>query len=254
MAAGELPPIEERISADLEAIKLNTAAGEYDVVTSYAQLKELPIYLENADQGIATVLHGSINNPPVLFLNQDFEYDKPDSVWQVLVNDNRFGKALALAIDKDDVNENVYFGQYKLDTITDREYDPAQANELLDAVGMDQRDPDGFRLGTDGNPFTLDIITANISPDFLLVGELMKGYFELVEAWKVYPPQSPQGEAAFADLMDWFSRNYTAIWPTGSMTVPTVYNADLGNVIKEGYPFDRALDYGMEQLFFRTLN
>ena len=38
--------------------------------------------------------------------------------WQTLVNDNRFGKALALAIDKDDVNENVYFGQYKLDTIT----------------------------------------------------------------------------------------------------------------------------------------
>ena len=321
-------------STDLEAIKLNTAAGEYDVVTSYAQLKELPIYLENADKGIATVLHGSINNPPVLFLNQDFEYDKPDSVWQVLVTDNRFGKALALAVDKDDVNENVYFGQYNLDTITDREYDPEQANELLDAVGMDQRDADGFRLGTDGNPFTLDIITANISPDFLLVGELMKEYFEdvgvrtsftvlgreiwnqrqannehmttilwadrpiwapgisedfgpyakgrwanqsylyyntggetgrkppphmeeyfeLVEAWKVYPPQSPQGEAAFADLMDWFSRNYTAIWPTGSMTVPTVYNADLGNVVKEGYPFDRALDYGMEQLFYRTLN
>ena len=82
----------------------------------------------------------------------------------------------------------------------------------------------------------------------------MEEYFELVEAWKVYPPQSPQGEAAFADLMDWFSRNYTAIWPTGSMTVPTVYNADLGNVIKEGYPFDRALYYGMEQLFYRTLN
>jgi peptide/nickel transport system substrate-binding protein len=321
-------------SADLEAIKLNTAAGEYDVVTSYAQLKELPIYLENADKGIATVLHGSINNPPVLFLNQDFEYDTEGSAWQMLMNDKRFGKALALAVDKDDVNENVYFGQYKLDTITDREYDPAQSDQLLDAAGMDKRDGDGFRLGPDGNPFTLDIITANVSPDFLLVGELFKQYFEeigvrtsftvlgsqiwgqrqannehmatvhwsdrpiwapgisedfgpyakgdwaaqswayyqsdgetgrkpppymeeyieLWEAWKVYPPQSPEGEAAFANLMDWFSRNYVSIWPTGSMTVPTVYNADLGNVIKEGYPFDRALDYGMEQLFYRTMN
>ena len=278
-------------SADLEAIKLNTAAGEYDVVTSYAQLKELPIYLENADKGIATVLHGSINNPPVLFLNQDFEYDKEGSAWQTLMNDKRFGKALALSVDKDDVNDNVYFGLYKLDTITDLAYDPAQSNTLLDAVGMDTRDSEGFRFGPDGNPFTLDIITANVSPDFLLVGELFKQYFEeigpyakgdwaqqsylyyntggetgreppdymmeyfdLVEAWKVYPPQSPQGEAAFADLMDWFSRNYVSIWPTGSMTVPTVYNADMGNVIKEGYPFDRALDYGMEQLFFRTMN
>ena len=65
-----------------------------------------------------------MNNPPLIFLNQDFDYENPDSAWQMLVNDNRFGKALALAIDKDDVNENVYFGQYKLDTITDREYDP----------------------------------------------------------------------------------------------------------------------------------
>ena len=32
----------------------------------------------------------------------------------------------------------------------------------------------------------------------------------------------------------------------------SVYNADLGNVIKDGYPFDRALDYGMEQLFLQN--
>ena len=62
-----------------------------------------------------------------------------------------------------------------------------------------------------------------------------------------------KGEAALQALVDWHSRNYVAIWATGSMKVPTVYNADLGNVIKEDYPWDRALDYGMEQLFFRTL-
>ena len=127
VAGNQLPYVDYIVaenSNDLEAIKLNTAAGEYDVVTSYAQLKELPIYLENADKGIATVLHGSINNPPVLFLNQDFEYDDPDSQWQMLMNDKRFGKALALSVDKDDVNDNVYFGQYKLDTITDRDVRP----------------------------------------------------------------------------------------------------------------------------------
>ncbi|CAI8029763.1 hypothetical protein GBAR_LOCUS16879 [Geodia barretti] len=258
-------------SADLEAIKLNTAAGEYD--------------------GIATVLHGSINNPPVLFLNQDFEYDKEGSAWQTLMNDKRFGKALALSVDKDDVNDNVYFGMYKLDTITDL----------------------AIRFGPDGNPFTLDIITANVSPDFLLVGELFKQYFEEIGVrtsftvlgsqiwsqrqannehmatvhWSDRPIWAPGisedfGPYAKGDwaqqsylyyntggetgreppdyMMEYFdlwkhgSRNYVSIWPTGSMTVPTVYNADMGNVIKEGYPFDRALDYGMEQLFFRTMN
>ena len=53
-------------------------------------------------------------------------------------------------------------------------------------------------------------------------------------------------------MEEWFANNYATIWPVGRMTVPTVYNSDLGNVIKEGYPFDRALDYGMEQLFYRT--
>ena len=69
---------------------------------------------------------------------------------------------------------------------------------------------------------------------------------------KVVPPQSPEGEVLYAELVDWFANHYATIWPVGRMTVPTVYNADLGNVIKEGYPFDRALDYGMEQLFFKT--
>ena len=82
--------------------------------------------------------------------------------------------------------------------------------------------------------------------------DYMMEVYELLGAWKAVAPQSPAGEAAFQALMDWHSRNYVAIWVTGSMTVPTVHNADLGNVIKEGYPFDRALDYGMEQLFFRT--
>ena len=45
---------------------------------------------------VEMVLTGSINNPPLLFLNHDFEYDKPDSVWQKLVTDPRFGKGGAI--------------------------------------------------------------------------------------------------------------------------------------------------------------
>ena len=78
-------------------------------------------------------------------------------------------------------------------------------------------------------------------------------YFDLVAKWKLFPPQSPKGEEAYKNLMNWFGRNYVTIWPTGTMTVPTVFNADLGNIVKTNiYPWDRALDYGMEQLYYKS--
>ncbi|MEZ4712443.1 MAG: ABC transporter substrate-binding protein [Caldilineaceae bacterium] len=336
VAGNQLPyvdRVEAEVSNELQAIILKAAAGEYDVMTSYAQLKEMPLYQENAERSnIATVLHGSINNPPILFLNHDFDYETEGSVWQSLVSDPRFGSALASAIDKEDVNNNLYFGLYTLDGITKENFDPDASNALLDEIGMSERDADGFRLAPNGDPFELIITTAEISPDFLGLGELLKVYFENVgirttfdvigndlfgqrmdanelmatihwsdepiwapgisedycpdckghwapmsQQWflsngesgreppdylkeyfelhtarKVVPPQSPEGEELYANLMNWFAEHYATIWPVGRMTVPTLYNADLGNVIKEGYPYDRALDYGMEQLFFKT--
>jgi peptide/nickel transport system substrate-binding protein len=336
IAGNQLPYVDRvvaEVSNELQTIILKTAAGEYDVVTSYAQLKEMPLYRENAERSnIRTVLHGSINNPPLLFLNHDFDYENEDSVWQQLVSDPRFGSALASAIDKEDVNQNLYFGLYTLDGFTRETYDPARANELLDEIGMSALDADGFRTDPNGDRFELIITTAQISPDFLGLGELLKDYFENVSirttldvigtdlfsqrmvgnelmatihwsdepiwapgisedylptskgqwapmsgryfntggaagrqppaylqeffdlhvARKTVPPGTPEGEALYAELVEWFANHYATIWPVGRMTVPTVYNADLGNVIKEGYTDDRALDYGMEQLFFRT--
>ena len=336
IAGNQLPYVdcvESEVSNHLQAIMLKAASGEYDVMTSYAQIREMPLYRLNAKRAnIKTVLHGSINNPPILFLNHDFDYQTVDSSWQGLITDPRFGSALASAIDKEDVNNTLYFGLYTVDGYTKETYDPQIANQLLDQVGMNQRDTNGFRTDPDGRRFELRITTAAISPDFLALGELLKSYFEQIElrttldvigdrlfsqrmnanqlmatihwsdepiwgpgisedywpsskgnwapmsaqyfttngdsgrqppvylkkffdlhvARKVVPPQSPAGEALFEDLVNWFSSHYVTIWPVGRMTVPTVYNADLGNVIKNGYPFDRALDYGMEQLFFKT--
>ena len=335
VAGNQLPYVDmvvAEVSNELQAIILKATAGEYDVMTSYAQLKEMPLYRENAESSnIRTVLHGSINNPPILFLNHDFDYETEGSVWQSLVSDPRFGSALASAVDKEDVNRNLYFDLYTLDGFTTENFDADASNVLFDELGMGERDGDGFRTDPNGDEFELVITTAEISPDFLGLGELLKVYFENVgirtrldivassdygqqmranefmatihwsdepiwapgisedycpnckgnwapmsqlyfvtngaegreppaylqeyfdlhTARKVVPPQSPEGEALYADLVSWFSEHYATIWPVGRMTVPTVYNADLGNVIKEGYPYDRALDYGMEQLFYK---
>lgn len=333
----QLPYVDEvvaEVSNELESIILKATAGEYDVVTSYAQIKEMPLYQENAERsGISTVLHGSINNAPNLWLNQDFDYETEGSVWQGLVSDPRFGRALTMAVNSEDLNNNLYFGMFGPPIITTDGYDPEQSNALLDEIGMSERDSEGFRMGPDGQPFELAITTAAISPDFAGTGELLKTYFEavgvktrfdLIEnslfsermaanelmatihwsdepiwapgisqdycpytckgnwapasglyvatqgesgreppayiqeyfdldiARKAFPPESEEGVAMFQQLMDWYAAHYPIIFLTGKITKPTVYNSDLGNVIKEGYTDDRALDYNMDQLFFRT--
>jgi peptide/nickel transport system substrate-binding protein len=316
---------------ELQTMILKAAAGEYDVLTQLAQLKDMPLYTENAEaSNVCSVLTGSINNPPLLFLNHDFEYDVEGSVWQQLVTDPRFGSALAYAIDKDDVNENLYFGLFDTNGLTKESYDPDAANALLDELGMSGRDGEGFRTNPNGERFELMITTASIQPDFVPLGELLKTYFEAVgirttfdviegdlfdermnanelmatihwsdgpiwasgisqdytpqnkghwapmsyQYWvsngasgrqppayiqeffdlhvarKVVPPGTPEGQAAWAEVENWFATNYATIWPTGKITKPELYNCDLRNVPKEGYTEDRALDYGMEQLFY----
>jgi peptide/nickel transport system substrate-binding protein len=41
------------------------------------------------------------------------------------------------------------------------EYDPDQANALLDEMGLTARDGDGYRLGPDGQPFVIEV---NLGP------------------------------------------------------------------------------------------
>lgn len=325
--------VKSDLSNELATINVKTIAGEVDLLTQLAQLPNLPLYRQNAEQaGIDTRLSGSINNPPILFLNHDFDYENPNSAWQQLVQDSRFGQALALAINHEDVNENLYFGLYTMPTVTPAEFDPEEGGRLLDELGMNETDDQGFRLGPDGTRFELNITFADIQFDFVPLSELLKSYFEDVkirtrinvvgeelfyergganqlqatihwsneplwssgmsndylpdakgtwapETWNWYlsngesgrkppaylqefldihaaraefPPESPEGKALFEDLMAWFGEHYMAIWPVGEIRAPTVYAIDLGNVVADGYPFGRAGDYAMDQLFFKS--
>src|SRR5262245_21882567 len=141
----------------------------------------MPVYTQNAQKSnIRTVLTGSINNPSLLFLNHDYDYETKDSVWQKLVTDPRFGSALAYAIDKDDVNKNLYFGLFDTNGLTKETYNPTKANQLRDEIGMSKRDSEKFRTDPNGNRFEVVISTSAIQPDFVGMGELMKNYLDAV--------------------------------------------------------------------------
>jgi peptide/nickel transport system substrate-binding protein len=146
-------------------------------------LNNMAVYKQHAERsGRRVFTTGSFNWPPQLFLNHDYEYDVADSSWHGLVADpdQRFGRAIAAALNPDEINESVYFGLHGKPMLNNKSHDPALANQLLDEVGMGQRDGDGFRLGPDGRPFTLRITHSTITPEFSPVAELVKEQVDAV--------------------------------------------------------------------------
>ncbi|NLF00782.1 MAG: hypothetical protein GX601_07375, partial [Anaerolineales bacterium] len=68
-----------------------------------------------------------------------------------LFNDVRFRQACNYAMNRQEINDNVFLGFAKLpDNIQDSEYSQEKANALLDEIGMTERDSNGFRLSPDG--------------------------------------------------------------------------------------------------------
>lgn len=88
-----------------------------------------------------------------------------DATWRALLRDVRVRRALSLALDRSEINKAVFFGlgTESADTVLPDSplyrpefasawiaHDPDQANALLDEVGLQTRDDDGFRVLPDG--------------------------------------------------------------------------------------------------------
>jgi peptide/nickel transport system substrate-binding protein len=67
-----------------------------------------------------------------------------------------------MCINREELNDALSLGLGRETGLTPAEYDPERANELLDEMGMDQRNAEGFRLSPDGEPFSIPIDAANL--------------------------------------------------------------------------------------------
>ncbi len=183
----QLPYIDRVVNnraADRDAQVNATLAGQVDLAAETdAPLSKMSVYVQNADAGGYRVFStGSFNYPLQLFFNQDYQYEDPNSVWQTLITDpeRRFGKAIGFALDPQDINDSVFYGMFGEPFGTTKEYDPDQAEALLDEVGMAERDAEDFRLGPDGQRFVMRISFSEASSDFIPVAELVKEQLESV--------------------------------------------------------------------------
>ena len=136
----------------METAELMMFAGDvhYFWTTSLANL---PLFIENQENGnYATHVYPN-KDSRMFHLNLTFA----DETWREVTWDSRFRNAVMLAIDSDDLINAIYYGQASLPTIAPSDYDVDAANALLDEMGMNERDADGYRLSPSGQPFSIMI-------------------------------------------------------------------------------------------------
>lgn len=193
--AGNQLPYMDRVTwdqvEDVEAILLKAFNGEIDYMTRHIGRPPYKAVLtDNADRG----KYGFYDtndlpaNSAIVMLN----LNNPDPVKHEIVSKLDFRIGVSHAMNRQEIIDLIYFGAgrpaqtapqpasnlYKEEWATRyTEYDPDLANEYLDKAGLDQRDDDGFRLGPDGNRFTLVFLVADVFglqyPDVM---ELVAGY------------------------------------------------------------------------------
>ncbi len=111
-----------------------------------------------------------------------------DPVWRELMRNKSFRHALSMAIDRDAINEFLFFGLARpanntvlpesplyRDTYGESwiEFAPQQAEELLDGLGLLRKKPDGLRYLPDGKKLQIVVETAGEQPDQIDMLELI---------------------------------------------------------------------------------
>lgn len=158
-----------------ELSSLKAIAGEVDFGQRMFKLEDYPLYFEAAKKHnlrVWTPTSGYTSNPGFWFnLNLD-----DDPVKRDIFRDVRFRRALSLAINRKEVNQKVNYGTGRPAQMTYgpdvpgyearfanayASFDTGEANRLLDEMGLDKRDGQGFRLRPDGKVLTVSIVVVS---------------------------------------------------------------------------------------------
>jgi len=160
-AGNQLPYVdryESIIVTDPANLPMTILSGKVNFNRDMIDWDKVSLYRENEQKiGAKIDLNLMTHNAPIaLFIN----YGNTDPIWQKVTNDVRFRRAINFAIDRKQLSDILYLGTAKPSRWFPSEYNPTEANKLLDAMGMDKRDADGYRIGPDGKTFEFPIVYA----------------------------------------------------------------------------------------------
>ena len=153
------------LAESLEIANLRAMAGELDEQTRHMDLQKLPVFLENREKGnYAVRLDPQAEAAQTsLQFNLSYKADPEIAKW---LSSKDFRRALSMGIDRAQINEAFFLGTGTLGSVAPADDAPdspgpewrnkwstldiAQANSLLDKIGLDKKDSEGYRMRADG--------------------------------------------------------------------------------------------------------
>ncbi len=198
-AAGQqLPYLDEvrfRYFSSIETLNFAAVAGEFDLQARHIEMTNYPVLIENQQRGgyriITWPTYGG--SDAAITFNQSYV---DDPALGELLRNRDFRVALSYAINRDEIREAAFLGLgeprqsvpapwhpfYPGDELAARftEFDPEQANAMLDAIGLDQRDGQGYRTLPGGGRLAIEITVVPSFGPWSDVGQLVAQDWENV--------------------------------------------------------------------------
>jgi peptide/nickel transport system substrate-binding protein len=194
-AGNQLPYIDRltfNISQDVESLMLDAISGRLDIQERHIDtLQNKPTLSQNMQKGGYRLVElvASSSQQVQIYLNMTH---KNQAMRDMFAN-KEFRQALSLGIDRKEIIDIVYLGQsvpwqagprpghpweHKQLATQFTEHDPKKAGEILDRLGYNRKDAQGFRLRPDGQKvfFAIDVIPT-LYPDAVDTLELVKRHW-----------------------------------------------------------------------------
>jgi peptide/nickel transport system substrate-binding protein len=182
-AGNQLPYINEvvtKLIGDIEAINFAALAGDLDYQARHLDVRKLPLFIENQEKAGYKLYLDPAESGANAMIAFNMTYDKDPVIGDLFAKPD-FRRALALGIDRDQINETFFLGIGVPGSIVPAEsnvYNPGaeyrtrwatldvdKANAMLDSVGLSQKDADGYRLRPDGQ--RLRLVLGAVTGSFL---------------------------------------------------------------------------------------
>jgi len=193
---GRQLPYIDKLIVDIvskDVIPAKTGTGESDLQARYLRFDNFTFLKEAEEKQDFNVWLWSTGKGSQVAMFPNFNTQDP--VWSGLMRDVRFRRALSLGINRDEINEAIYFGlaSPSANTVMPQSplfkeeyrdawtaYDIEQANALLDEAGLGARDSDGIRLLPDGSRAEITVDTSGESTEETDVLELIADHWKQI--------------------------------------------------------------------------
>jgi peptide/nickel transport system substrate-binding protein len=182
-------------SENIEVVALRAVTGEFDFQDRHLAVASLPVLLKNQQRSNYTVHRAPLSEMDY-GLRINLAYDRDKEIGDLIRNVD-FRRALSLGIDRNQINQGFFLGtstpsatmasdgsryfpgaEWRTKWAT---HDPAQANALLDKVGLTAKDGKGIRLRPGGGgPIRLDYQSVKSFADFPGIGEMIKQQWKAI--------------------------------------------------------------------------